>query len=110
MIDMDHQIAGVKIGGLGNKILSPPRSARRPRDPVAENILLCENYEIRCIESTFQAEDSEANLVGLQALRRRPVGDHRQIFDTMFAQKLGQTIRRPFAIGGEQNPTARVAE
>src|SRR3546814_2768272 len=53
---MDHQVALAEGGGFGNELLRAPALARRPGEPVAENILLAEDQGTVELEAPFDIE------------------------------------------------------
>ena len=72
VIDMDDQIAGREAGHLGDEIVRALRRAARPHQPVAQNVLLADDGDVRGLETAFEAQHRERDLRLRQRQGLRP--------------------------------------
>ena len=97
VIDMDDEIAGGKARHLGDEIFGALRLPPRANEPLAQNVLLGDERDIGGLETGFDAEHGERDLVARQSERLRPRRDRRQIGKAVLGKHMRHAFARAFA-------------
>jgi len=106
MIDMDDDIAHCQRTNLGQKVLGAASLAAAAEEPVAQNILLCDEREILRLETLLDADDRQGEGVWRkrESLRERR---HRcRAGKPVVGKHMAEPLARAIRPAGEDHPLA----
>ena len=95
VIDMDHEIAGAKALGFGQKVLGPPPLAGLADQAVAQNVLFRDDRDARCLEPMFKRPDRQMNPAFADP---GEIGDRDRLGDAFILDQASQTFPRAFRV------------
>ena len=92
---------------LGQHVLRAPLALRLAHQPVAENVLLADDREVRRLEAVFERDDRERQRAGARRLRLRVGGDEFQRFQAMLGEHMAEPFARAVAPAGDDRRSGR---
>ena len=109
VLGMNDEIALRQRRHLGDEILVIGAAPRRPREPVAQNVLLGDERHVREAIAVLEREHGERGLAQRDRREIGPALDHGRIGYAMIAQQGSEALGRAQAVGGDERAAAMVA-
>ena len=106
VIDMDDEIAGGQRARLGQHVLRAALALRLADQPVAQNVLLADDGEIRRLEALLERDHRERQRAGARRFRLVVGGDEFERFQAMLGEHVAQALARAVAPAGDDDVQA----
>src|SRR5574337_1171435 len=91
-------------------ILRAPAPFRVAHEPVAENVLLADNGEVRRLETLFERDDGERQRAGASRRRLMERGDELQGLEAVFGEHMAQALARAVGPAGDDDGKSAFAQ
>ena len=101
VVDVDDEIAGGQGARLGQHVVGAAAPLRLADQPVAENVLLADNGEVRRLEALFERDHRERQRAGSSGLRLVVGRDELERFEPVLRQHMAQPLARAVAPAGD---------
>ena len=110
VIDMDDEIAGGERARFGQNVLGAAPALRLPDEPIAENVLLADDGEVRRFEPLFERNDGERQRARARCPRLMIGRYELERFEPMLGQHVAQSLARAVAPAGDDHVQAALAQ
>ena len=104
VVDVDDEIARRQRRGFGEHVLGAALALDAPDQPVAENVLLADDREIRRLEALLERDHRQRQRAGARRLRLMEGGDELQRFQPVLGEHVAQPFARAVAPAGDDRP------
>ena len=106
VIDVDDEIAGGERARFGQHVLGAALALRLPHEPVAENVLLADDGEIRRFEPLFERDHGERQRASARCLRLMIGRDELERLEPMLGEHVAEPLARAVAPAGDDHVQA----
>jgi hypothetical protein len=110
MVDMNDEVAGGERARLRQHVLGAAPAPRLADEPVAENVLLADDGEVRRLESLFERDHGQRQRAGARRLRLMIGRDEFERFQAMLGEHVAQALARAVAPAGNDDVQAAHAQ
>ena len=110
VVDMDDEIAGGERARFRQHVLGAAPALRLADQPVAENVLLADDGEVRRLEPLFERDHGERQRAGARGLRLMVGRDEFERLQAVLGEHVAQPLARAVAPAGDDDVQAARAQ